>query len=374
MLKYRKIFYTAFLLFGSAICVAAQGLSTKDISTPTREYRPSPGIFVGVGGGLNLGVNGNAFKSREFSGMGAGTGLDFYAGTMTRKGTWGFGLGFQGLTISDQYVDYGKRQYLYAHADVYLRLSGAFVPYLHVGAAFSKGISPAGGIGVMFPIKMSENIQLVPNIKFSAVRGTMLSDDASTVGMVTSATIGLRFNIGKEGRRKKAAQRVAELMPEPEPIHDTITVIVRDTVTVKEREFVVVQQEVSPQEKLKNQEEKFNRDLSGAVLFETGSSTLTFAAKRILDEVAYYILETPGLRTIVEGHTDDVGGDDYNIRLSRNRAAAVVDYLVMRGVNPFMITSVGYGKNRPIAPNSSAENRQRNRRVEIHFSQAGEGK
>lgn len=370
----RNTIISVFVLLGTAFAVHAQGLSTKDISVPVREYRPRPGFFVGVGGGLNLGMNGRAFRTREFSGLGAGTALDLYAGMMTRKGTWGFGLGFQGLTISDQYVDYGKRQYLYAHGDVYLRLAGAFVPYLHVGVAFSKGVSPAGGIGVMFPIKMSENIQLVPNLKLSAVRGTMLSDDASTVGMVASATIGLRFNIGKEGRRKKAVQHVAALMPEPEPIHDTVTVVVRDTVTVKEKEYVVVQQVVSQDEKLKKQEEKFNRDLSGAVLFETGSSTLTFAAKRILDEVAYYIQENPGLRTLVEGHTDDVGGDDYNIRLSRSRAAAVVDYLVMRGVNPFMITSVGYGKNRPVAPNTSAENRQRNRRVEIHFTKAGEGK
>jgi OOP family OmpA-OmpF porin len=68
---------------------------------------------------------------------------------------------------------------------------------------------------------------------------------------------------------------------------------------------------------------------------------------------------------IVEGHTDNVGADAYNMNLSKERAKAVMDYLVSKGVPATKISSVGYGEEKPIASNETEEGRSKNRRVEI---------
>src|SRR5262249_35582083 len=80
------------------------------------------------------------------------------------------------------------------------------------------------------------------------------------------------------------------------------------------------------------------------------------------------ILGHPGLRIEVEGHTDSVGGDEYNQKLSENRANAVREFLVGEGLKPEGITSQGFGKTKPVADNNTAAGRQRNRRVELVVS------
>ncbi len=366
-MKINRLFLLIVSLFAvSMFSAGAQGLSVSDIPAPTREYKPWPGLFVGLGGGMNLSFNGNSFENREFSGLGAGTAMDAYVGMFTKQGLIGFGAGFQGLTVSDRFTEYGREQFLYGHGMFFLKLTDYFIPYAHVGLAHAQGNSVAGGLGMMFPIKITEKLYFVPNIKFTALRSSILSDRGGSLGMVTSASIGLRFDIGKQRSRKKTVEPV--VVTEPVYIHDTVTVVKvqRDTVVLKEKEVVMKTQTII-QETTKEQEEKFNRDLSDAVLFETASFTLTPAAEQILDEVAKYIMKTPGIRTVVEGHTDNVGREEYNLTLSQNRAGAVSDYLISRGVNPFTISAVGYGKSRPKVPNTSAANRQQNRRVEVHF-------
>jgi len=70
----------------------------------------------------------------------------------------------------------------------------------------------------------------------------------------------------------------------------------------------------------------------------------------------------------VEGHTDSVGGDEYNMRLSENRAGAVRDFLVAQGVPAASVTSQGFGKTMPVADNGTAAGRRQNRRVELVVS------
>jgi len=77
------------------------------------------------------------------------------------------------------------------------------------------------------------------------------------------------------------------------------------------------------------------------------------------------LLAHPGLNLQIEGHTDSVGGDDFNQRLSEQRAGAVRDFLGDQGVSLSSITAQGFGKTVPIATNDTPEGRQRNRRVEI---------
>ena len=101
------------------------------------------------------------------------------------------------------------------------------------------------------------------------------------------------------------------------------------------------------------------------VLFDTGSFTLKPGAREKLAKVSGILLAHLGLTMQIEGHTDSVGGDAFNVRLSEQRADSVRDFLAEQGVSPSSITAQGFGKAEPVATNDTPEGRQRNRRVEI---------
>jgi outer membrane protein OmpA-like peptidoglycan-associated protein len=104
------------------------------------------------------------------------------------------------------------------------------------------------------------------------------------------------------------------------------------------------------------------------VLFDTGKYSLRPIAREKLAKVAGIVSGHPGLRLAVEGHTDSVGGDDYNQTLSEQRGGSVRDYLTQQGMAPTAVTSRGFGKTQPVASNDTAQGRQQNRRVEIVIS------
>lgn len=104
------------------------------------------------------------------------------------------------------------------------------------------------------------------------------------------------------------------------------------------------------------------------VLFDTGKYSLRPVAREKLAKVAGIVSGHPGLRLDVEGHTDSVGGDTYNLRLSEQRGSAVRDYLTQQGMPVSSVTAKGLGKTQPVASNDTAEGRQQNRRVELVIS------
>ena len=101
------------------------------------------------------------------------------------------------------------------------------------------------------------------------------------------------------------------------------------------------------------------------VLFDTGSYTLKPGAREKLAKISGIVLAHPGLSLQIEGHTDSVGGDDFNQQLSERRADSVRDFLAAQGVPGSSITARGFGKMQPVASNDTPEGRQRNRRVEL---------
>jgi outer membrane protein OmpA-like peptidoglycan-associated protein len=109
--------------------------------------------------------------------------------------------------------------------------------------------------------------------------------------------------------------------------------------------------------------------LSGSVLFVSNKYALLNTAMTKLDQVAE-ALKAQGAdkRMVVEGHTDSQGSDKINQPLSLNRATAVRDYLVSRGVASDRISAIGMGSSKPVADNLTPENRANNRRVEIIIS------
>jgi outer membrane protein OmpA-like peptidoglycan-associated protein len=106
----------------------------------------------------------------------------------------------------------------------------------------------------------------------------------------------------------------------------------------------------------------------GDVLFDTGMATLKPGAYTTIDRLASVLKEAPDRKVVIEGHTDSVGGDDYNQQLSERRAAAVQTALLERGVTSNQISALGKGETFPVASNDNAAGRQQNRRVEMVFT------
>ena len=104
------------------------------------------------------------------------------------------------------------------------------------------------------------------------------------------------------------------------------------------------------------------------VLFDFNKFALKPEAREKLAKVSGILLAYPNLKLQVEGHTDNVGSDEYNQRLSEQRADGVRDYLVLQSVPNGNISAQGYGKTQPIADNSTNSGRAQNRRVELVVS------
>jgi outer membrane protein OmpA-like peptidoglycan-associated protein len=103
------------------------------------------------------------------------------------------------------------------------------------------------------------------------------------------------------------------------------------------------------------------------LFFAYNESTILKESHSELDRAAYLLNNYPIKKVNIEGHTDSIGGASYNKKLSEERAKSVVIYLAEKGVPKTMMSAVGYGMERPVAPNDTDENRQKNRRVELQI-------
>lgn len=96
-------------------------------------------------------------------------------------------------------------------------------------------------------------------------------------------------------------------------------------------------------------QQEFLVSVGDRVFFETDSSVLTADAQATLDKQAQWLAQYPQYQIIIEGHADERGTREYNIALGARRGSAVVDYLVSKGIPAGRISSVSYGKERPVA-------------------------
>jgi outer membrane protein OmpA-like peptidoglycan-associated protein len=103
----------------------------------------------------------------------------------------------------------------------------------------------------------------------------------------------------------------------------------------------------------------------GGISFATGQATLSESARRSIDKLAEFMRRHPNQKVVVEGFTDNVGSEDFNLELSQRRADAVRDRLAANGVSPHRVITEGYGEHYFVASNDTDEGRRQNRRVEI---------
>jgi outer membrane protein OmpA-like peptidoglycan-associated protein len=103
------------------------------------------------------------------------------------------------------------------------------------------------------------------------------------------------------------------------------------------------------------------------IQFEAGKTRIRAVSYPVLDDVAQVMRDSPRMRVRIEGHTDDSGDEAMNVRLSKSRADAVLEYIIGKGIDARRLATEGYGETRPIDSNLTTEGKQRNRRVEFHI-------
>ena len=100
-----------------------------------------------------------------------------------------------------------------------------------------------------------------------------------------------------------------------------------------------------------------------------GEAVLVASAEKALDDVAASMRAHPEVKSLsVEVHSDSTGDDKYNLRMTEERAKAVLAYLVKKGVEPGRLSYTGWGETKPVAPNTTVDGRAKNRRVELVLS------
>jgi len=132
-----------------------------------------------------------------------------------------------------------------------------------------------------------------------------------------------------------------------------------------------MQKELSKLAQTRTSDRGFIVTLPG-LFFDSGKSVLKPGARNTLAKIAEQLRMNPDARIEIEGHTDSVGTEDLNQKLSEKRAAAVRDYLAGRGIPATRITMAGLGEGSPVASNDTAAGRQQNRRVELVISPASQ--
>jgi outer membrane protein OmpA-like peptidoglycan-associated protein len=302
--------------------------------------------FGGIGGGMNFSRDGLNYFDRTNSHKGAGTAMDVYVGKWLNEFA-GVRVGYQGFYTSNTYVEYGEDPFHYGHADLLFSVRDWFVPYLHVGyAKIDKG-GIGGGIGIMAPIQITKRIAIVPDVKLLAHSRNLFAEGAGGLASTMSGTLGVAITLGS--KRKPV---------EPIIIREPYEVIKHDTVTVTEVRVDTVY--------IEKDLDEINKILSDVVLFDFDKYDLTAEAIPVLNRVADILKKYPEANIVVEGHTDSVGTETYNQKLSENRANTVVNYLKDQGVK-CGLSSIGYGKSRPKTDNSTPELRHQNRRIEFRL-------
>jgi len=129
--------------------------------------------------------------------------------------------------------------------------------------------------------------------------------------------------------------------------------------------------EFDPQQQLQLERVSFKEDLGNIdfseVSFDRGSASLTPDSQAALLQLVQLLGKNPQFRVRVSGHTDNTGRAEVNLRISRQRASSVANFLIDNGIDADRIISQGYGATQPIADNSTEAGRTANRRIEISY-------
>jgi OmpA-OmpF porin, OOP family len=181
-------------------------------------------------------------------------------------------------------------------------------------------------------------------------------------------------------RAAAVAEEKAEIAKEEAEIDKAAAELKEKTSALAEKKAALAKKESDVNEEIAAQAQRLEQELAkrkaeeterglvltlGDVLFESNMSDLKTEALHDLYVLVTFLKEHPDRNILIEGYTDNVGAEGYNLELSQRRAAAVRHFLVHNGIDPERVTARGYGQAYPVASNTTKVGRQDNRRVEV---------
>lgn len=248
-------------------------------------------------------------------------------------------------------------------------------PSADVSKASFKTVSfsAAAGVGVRIPVRLTDTKRLFVGIEanyqygFTDTYGNEKDGEAIALNRNVYDITGTRKNRGFEiaasvsvpisifKKTKKPKKEV--YVPEP--------VVVEEKPVVKEKPCYTLDEII--QLLAENQSIKGKTICAiDQIEFEFGKSAISSGSYAYLDKIAE-LMKRSSVRIEIKGHTDNVGKEDFNLNLSKQRAKAVYDYLINKGVDKSQLSYSYYGMSKPLMPNDTEEGRKINRRVEFEI-------
>jgi len=243
-----------------------------------------------------------------------------------------------------------------------------------------SGVSPVVVPGLLLEYSLGKSWALNGELQYRIYTKNDLGGEtfgrAGDNNDAIAATIGLRYKFGAKSKSHVRNMSMDEFYPQPVP-----TVIEKsnpyDDTDIKKRLDALEKDNGSNKsrlDKLENDLKDLQNKPAGSSIsasfdnieFDFGSNKLTAESKATLDQVAKILNSYPAEKININGYTDNIGSNAVNKKLSQARAAAVKEYLISKGVKNISAVE-GYGEDKPIASNSTAEGRQKNRRVEFEI-------
>jgi len=181
-------------------------------------------------------------------------------------------------------------------------------------------------------------------------------------------------------RAAAIAEEKAEIAQEEAEIAKATAQLEEKTSALAKKKAALVKKEADMNEEIAARAHRLEQELAklkaeeterglvltlGDVLFESNRSDLKAESLHDLYVLVTFLKEHPNRNILIEGHTDSVGTEGYNLELSEQRVAAVRDFLVRNGIDLERISERGYGQAYPVASNATKSGRQENRRVEV---------
>lgn len=334
--------YDTYVYFGGFYLVP------DDKRVPTGNPGDSFGVQAGVGKRLSdrLWVEGQYFGSTIETGGSSGT--DYYQN--------GFGVDLQyAFGQRSEFTPYILAGLGGVYNDVIGSSDDKFTPYLNVGAGFTRAIFG------------NEQLRLRGELRAIYDDYQFQGQD----GMVDyRAMLGLEMGLGAP---REVVREVEKVVIKEVPVERVVVQEVAPAVVLdSDGDGVPDDRDLCP-----NTPAGARVDANGCVIeqtlvmrditFEFNSARLTTNAQRLMENVVSFLRSDPQARITISGHTDSIGSEAYNLKLSRDRANEVRDYLVGYGIDANRLTALGFGKARPIASNDTEIGRETNRRVEFRI-------
>lgn len=220
---------------------------------------------------------------------------------------------------------------------------------------FKVGAEIGYNLGLVdtFSKKEKNNESVAVNLPIYSVQGSRLNHNLS---LTASISIPLRSIFGKKQKRTEKQIYVNTTYVEPAAQERKTMSQEKQCCSLDEMyEMILAGEDISTKKVC----------ASDDITFDFDKATIRPESFEYLDKFVTVLMKFPSIKVTISGHTDNIGNDQYNLQLSRQRAEAVEDYFINCGIDPDRLSSYGYGSHRPLTDNSSAAARAMNRRVEF---------